>query len=155
MSTQAVTMTGISAISPGPIANLSDDIIDRILTFLTAFPSLFSLILSSKSIFYVVFKARQRTILHAVAENVLDNMNGFGPTPSLTDATRTTPLAREVIYAQISKKEGKAVSQIVDDILREASNERFSTTVMELEESKRVSKIAFAAQFLENWFSIW
>jgi len=49
---------------------LDDDVIDRILQFLPSFSTLYSAILTSKS-FYQVYKAHPRSIIRAVAYNVI------------------------------------------------------------------------------------
>ncbi|KAK7468956.1 hypothetical protein VKT23_003455 [Stygiomarasmius scandens] len=87
---------------------LDDDVIDRILQFLPSFSTLYSAILTSKS-FYQVYKAHPRSIIRAVAYNVVG--------PALPQALRA------IRYQEHKSARGSQTKVGVDDSETESDSD--------------------------------
>ncbi|THV02987.1 hypothetical protein K435DRAFT_748382 [Dendrothele bispora CBS 962.96] len=106
---------------------LNDDIVDRILTFLTSFSTLRSAILTSKS-FYKVFQTRPKSILRAVSFNVV------GPAlPQALRVVRYNPPdddSKETTYDDLPQPE-------LEDDHEAPITPKESAELMEIEETAR------------------
>lgn len=119
------------------LESLPEDVIDRVLMYCTDFADLRALILSSRDVFSM-FKSREKSILHAVSQNVA------GP---------TLPYARELSLIRISLEDG--AGSILEDLDSKERRDDFHQYLMEPRESKHILEIVYVGAFLENIFSMW
>ncbi|KAF5343246.1 hypothetical protein D9758_013412 [Tetrapyrgos nigripes] len=114
---------------------LDDDVLDRILTFSPSFETLSSVILTSK-VFYNVFSQRSKSIVRAVAHNVV------GP---------ALPQALRVIRYQLPGTDDQY--KVYDDLPGPESDEALEVPITPAE-AHGLAENASVVAFLENLYSL-